>query len=292
MNDIIQIEKNILYLQFKSGKNARITIVPFSHFISIYRVNTTIFIFDGYKAISIDEFHNESVAKKIEKRIKRYIRNYLFKNRIKRILKVLLKYVVYPLIFILILSSLINVTKNNPVNSFSEDKEVINLKTSFNEQLAEALKIGAETNSIKISSGKEGVLYVFTDPLCPYCQKLQHELEKLANNYSIYLFPVTVISKNVIINEMSDIFCYPKNTHRSRWSDIMTNNTSYTSNTSNTSNTLPSCNNTIIQKNNIFFKKMEFTGTPTIINGNGILMSENIPNTAQAIKVWMKSYEK
>lgn len=290
MNDIIQIEKNILYLQFKSGKNARITIVPFSHFISIYRVNTTIFIYDGCKSNSIEEFHNESVAKKIEKRIKRSIRNYLFKNRIKRILKALLKYVVYPLIFILILSSLINLTKSNPVSSFSEDKEVINLKTSFNEQLAEALKIGAETNSIKISSGKEGVLYVFSDPLCPYCQKLQHELEKLANNYSIYLFPVTVISKNVIINEMSDIFCYPKNTHRSRWSDIMTNNTS--SYTSNTSNTLPSCNNTIIQKNNIFFKKMEFTGTPTIINGNGILMSEDIPNTAQAIKVWMKSYEK
>lgn len=290
MNDIIQIEKNILYLQFKSGKNARITIVPFSHFISIYRVNTTIFIFDGYKTISIDEFHNESVAKKIEKRIKRYIRNYLFKNRIKRILKALLKYVVYPLIFILILFSLINVTKNNPVNSFSEDKEVINLKTSFNEQLAEALKIGAETNSIKISSGKDGVLYIFSDPLCPYCQKLEYELEKLADGYTIYLFPVTVISKNTILNEISNIFCHPKNKHRSLWSDIITQK--YAFNTYNTSNTLPTCNTTIIQKNNTFFQKMEFAGTPTIINGNGFLLPEDVPNTAWAIKEWMKSYDK
>lgn len=67
-------------------------------------------------------------------------------------------------------------------------------------ELALAMADGAKSGkyAVQLSKGSKGTLYVFSDPSCPHCQDLEPELDKLAKDYTIYIFPVTVIGLSLI----------------------------------------------------------------------------------------------
>lgn len=64
------------------------------------------------------------------------------------------------------------------------------------------------TQAIKHVKGKgERTLYIFSDPDCPYCQKLEKELTKI-DNVTIYLFlyPISSLHPNAV-NIANQIWC-------------------------------------------------------------------------------------
>ena len=113
--------------------------------------------------------------------------------------------------------------------------------------------------SIKQVKGKgERVIYLFSDPDCPYCHKLEAELAKI-DNLTIYLFMFPLTSLHPEAERISrQVWCSKK--PYQTWTDYTLNKKQPTGK--------DSCTNPI-QDNIALAEKLEITGTPTLFLQDG-----------------------
>ena len=117
--------------------------------------------------------------------------------------------------------------------------------------------------AIKHVKGKgERVIYVFSDPDCPYCQHLEKELKNI-DNLTVYLFlyPITRLHPNA--ESISQQIWCSKNQYQA-WEDYLIDKKQPTSN--------KSCTNPI-EKNIALAKSLEVDGTPTFFLQDGTRIS-------------------
>jgi len=117
--------------------------------------------------------------------------------------------------------------------------------------------------AIKHVKGKgERVIYIFSDPDCPYCQRLEKELKNI-DNLTIYLFlyPITSLHPNAE-NIAQQIWC-SKNQYQV-WQDYLIDKKQPAP--------VKSCT-TPIAKNISLAKSLDIDGTPTIFLQDGSRIS-------------------
>lgn len=148
-------------------------------------------------------------------------------------------------------------------------------------ELAKAMADGVNAGkySVQLSKGSKGTLYVFSDPSCPHCQSLEPELAKLAKNYTIHIFPVTVIGGALVSQHVAKLLCAKQDARGALWKKLVAGNDLQGS----------PCveGSTAVAANDQIFRVMRFPGTPTIINAAGEQVPDSIPNTAEAIDQWI-----
>jgi thiol:disulfide interchange protein DsbC len=111
-------------------------------------------------------------------------------------------------------------------------------------------------------------LYVFSDPDCPFCKKLESELPELHNvTIHVFLYPLTSLHPNARTNAIA-VWC---SADRSKaWQDKMLRDV------------LPSaqdCPNPV-DRNVALGSKLGFAGTPTLIFPDGKVVSGVIPTAS------------
>lgn len=148
--------------------------------------------------------------------------------------------------------------------------------------LANALRDGVAANkySIQLSSGPKGDLFVFSDPLCQYCQRLETQLEKLTDDYTIHVFPVSVIGGDDSAKQLGPVLCSEANARADLWKQAI----------SSTREKQPApCEQAseVLAANNEFFRALLFEGTPVIINAQGHEFPSNQRATAENITQWI-----
>lgn len=128
-------------------------------------------------------------------------------------------------------------------------------------------------NAIKSVHGRgKRVMYVFSDPECPFCKRLEPELAKI-DNVTIYTFPFPIESLHPGTTEVSKrIWC---SKHQSdAWTQMLT------------TGTLPQdaktsdCKNPI-EANGRLGDSLGIRGTPTLIFSNGSI----VPGAAPAAEI-------
>ena len=100
-------------------------------------------------------------------------------------------------------------------------------------------------------------LVVFSDPNCPYCKKLEAELDKL-NDATIYTFIYPLKSQSIAVSKQ--VWCDPNQAYA--WKNLLQKNVQPKEKT---------CTNPI-DRNLELGKKLGIEGTPTLIFGNGLKM--------------------
>ncbi|AOA57514.1 DsbC family protein [Acinetobacter larvae] len=110
----------------------------------------------------------------------------------------------------------------------------------------------------QVKGNGQHILYVFTDPDCPYCKKLESELEKV-DNTTIYTFmmPITQLHPNAF-NISAQIWCDKK--PYQAWSNYMLKQQAPTAKTD--------CKHPI-QQNIDFAQQHKISGTPTFFLADG-----------------------
>ena len=110
----------------------------------------------------------------------------------------------------------------------------------------------------RVKGDGKRVLYVFSDPLCPFCRKLEGELARL-NNVSIYVFPYPIESKFPGSTAMAKtIWC--SSDRAKAWEDWMVNSVR--------PNARTDCANPVDEIDK-FATKLNIDTTPTIIFADG-----------------------
>lgn len=152
------------------------------------------------------------------------------------------------------------------------------------------LAIGAAPGggfSLQLSSGSKGTLYVFADPACPACQALEPQLATLGRNYTIHIFPVSVIGREASAKAGAQVLCQPKDAQAAAWTKVMSGDTSAPSVDGPESRECDS-GRAAIEQNNAFFRNAGFPGTPMILDENGYLLPETVPHSSHAIAAWLQ----
>ena len=100
-------------------------------------------------------------------------------------------------------------------------------------------------------------LFIFSDPNCPYCKKLEAELDKL-NDVTIYTLIYPLKSQSITVSKQ--VWCDPNQAYA--WKNLLQKNVQPKER---------SCANPI-ERNLELGKKLGIEGTPTLIFGNGLKM--------------------
>ena len=129
-------------------------------------------------------------------------------------------------------------------------------------------------DAIKTVRGKgERVLAVFSDPDCPYCKRLEAELDKLSN-ITLYTFPYPLEGLHPeAVDKSVAVWCAPDRARA--WSDLMK------------SGTVPAsrkCENPI-QRNIQLAQRLGIQGTPTMVSADGRMLPGAAPS--DRIEQWL-----
>lgn len=129
-------------------------------------------------------------------------------------------------------------------------------------------------DAIKIVRGKgERVLAVFSDPDCPYCKRLEAELDKLSN-VTLYTFPYPLEGLHPeAISKSIAVWCAPDRARA--WADLMK------------TGKVPAnrkCENPI-QRNIQLAQRLGIQGTPTMLSADGRTLPGAAPG--DRIEQWL-----
>lgn len=129
-------------------------------------------------------------------------------------------------------------------------------------------------DAIKTLRGKgERVLAVFSDPDCPYCKRLEAELDKL-DNFTLYIFPYPLEGLHPeAVDKAVAVWCAPDRVRA--WADLMK------------TGKVPAkrnCENPI-QRNIQLAQRLGINGTPTMLSADGRMLSGSVPG--DRIEQWL-----
>lgn len=146
------------------------------------------------------------------------------------------------------------------VGNLVDFKEKENLTAKQEQQLnkIDVAKLPLE-NAIKLVKGNgERTLYVFSDPDCPYCKKLEQALTGI-DNVTVYTFMYPLVSLHPNAERVAKQIWCSKNQYDA-WEDYMIH--------SRKPSATPNCKNPI-QQNIELGKALKVTGTPTLFLKDG-----------------------
>ncbi len=129
-------------------------------------------------------------------------------------------------------------------------------------------------DAIKTVHGKgERVLAVFSDPDCPYCKRLEAELDKL-DNVTLYIFPYPLEGLHPeAVDKAIAVWCAPDRARA--WADFMK------------TGKVPAkrnCENPI-QRNIQLAQRLGINGTPTMLSADGRMLPGAAPG--DRIEQWL-----
>ncbi len=89
------------------------------------------------------------------------------------------------------------------------------LRLTLPDKLRKAAERGLFT--VNYSAGHARTLYVFADPGCPNCQRLEASLNALADTFNVVVFPVAVIGKEKSVAAITPVLCLPPAQRKAAW---------------------------------------------------------------------------
>lgn len=86
-------------------------------------------------------------------------------------------------------------------------------------KIAVNLRKAAERKKFTVdySGGHDRTLYVFSDPSCPNCQRLEPALNALSDTFNVVVFPVSVIGKEKSVAAITPVLCLPPEQRKVDW---------------------------------------------------------------------------
>ncbi|WP_434523825.1 thioredoxin fold domain-containing protein [Photorhabdus asymbiotica] len=282
----ISVKDNILFLNIKGtvDKEKHVSVPVSSYIFSIEKNKSyDLFLISNDRKELIISFENEYNAIQAIERIRKKVRNYFL---LKKIIKII-NCVIYPVLIAGFILS-INGAITNASYMLAQTHQSITLgdETLSNPPVAEAkemlnsLKQAAATGkfTVRLSSGHEQTIYVYSDPLCPYCRKIEPKLEELSKHFNVEILPVSVIGRENSIQIIEQILSTPIENRVSIWK------TAIKGKPLEKSPKITSEAKKFAEANNIAFSMMELQGTPTIISDKGLEISQSLISDIPKLK--------
>ncbi|HGW4499631.1 DsbC family protein [Pseudomonas sp. NPDC077405] len=317
MNDRIKSGGGSILIHFgATGEAQRLTQLPLTGALSVWKTERAIFAsITGREedAIQIESFSSDQLAASAFTQFKSKLDAHFKRRAVSRVAKNIVKWAVLPAIAVFVALALnVAVTKGvqAPIPGaaatgappasvavsppYAQPQQLPSVppvmpdlpKEADPARVSKAIATGLQSGKYSIQRSPSGKtpLYVFSDPSCPYCQRLESELEKLESDYSIHIFPVSIIGGEASAKKVVPVLCGDSGEQPDLWAKATAG--------------LPvqgeacEAGEASLSANNQIFRGLEFLGTPTLINAKGEQLPLTVPMDASGIAQWLDSSSK
>jgi len=155
------------------------------------------------------------------------------------------------------------------------------------------LAAGHKIFTVEYSSGHARTLYVFADPECPNCQRLEPALEAAAKGFNVVVFPVAVIGRKRSIASIRPVLCLPPEQRKAAWSALFDigNGVMELGKPAIEGDVVPARNCDIAGEalgvNEVAYKKYLIPGTPWVIADDGRYVSQDVLQNPLKLQAFM-----
>ena len=305
--DIIRRFEQSLYIYFgASGNRGNICLLRMAG-LSLQQSGTTITArYDDCmtQEVLVEDFANEKMASSAFAQLQHSVIRYVTQRRFVSVVKAVVKWILGPFLLVMLVMMLnllttragsgvapsvlsgispplvaIPGTAGTPVPPGAPAPAPVASARELSRAMSDGVKSGKF--SVQLSKGSKGTLYVFSDPSCPHCQDLEPELKALASDYTIEIFPVSVIGGAVSAQRVSRLLCTRPEKRIEAWRSAVDGN--------DPASAVCDAGSAAVAANNQFFHVMRFVGTPTLINQAGEQLPDSVPLNAAGIRQWMST---
>lgn len=178
------------------------------------------------------------------------------------------------------------------------------LPASIRAGLPDKLRQAADRQlfTVQYSSGHARTLYVFADPECPNCQRLEPALNTAAGEYNVVVFPVAVIGKEKSIASVAPVLCLPPEQRKAAWDALFDK----TSDVMNLGKAKPVAKDAAKQDekpddcevarqalgvNEVAYQTYRIPGTPWVIADDGRYVPQSVLQDPALLYTFMQSAE-
>lgn len=74
--------------------------------------------------------------------------------------------------------------------------------------------------TVPLSSGHARTIYVFADPACPNCQRMERHFETAAGAVNVVIFPVTIEGREASLNALTPVMALPEAERPAAWNQL------------------------------------------------------------------------
>lgn len=92
------------------------------------------------------------------------------------------------------------------------------VRAELPEKLGKAAARGLFT--VPLSSGHARTLYVFADPACPNCRRMEHHLETASGLVNVVIFPVTIEGREASLKALTPVMARPEAERAAAWKQL------------------------------------------------------------------------
>lgn len=151
--------------------------------------------------------------------------------------------------------------------------------------------------TVDYSSGHARTLYVFADPECPNCQRLEPVLNAVSATYNVVVFPVAVIGQEKSIASVTPVLCLRSEQRKAAW-DALFDTTGDVLNLGKPS--VPAAQEDpahcdvagkALGVNEVAYQTYRIPGTPWVIADNGQHVSQDVLQDPTRLNALMQASE-
>ncbi|HGB0710624.1 TPA: DsbC family protein [Salmonella enterica subsp. enterica serovar Typhimurium] len=168
--------------------------------------------------------------------------------------------------------------------------------TAARKNLATVLKRNADRGmfTISLSSGHERTLYAFLDPRCPNCRALEPVLSRLATDFNIVVYPVSVIGGEASASHVAPLLCEKDPQKRAEgWHHLYSADDGMVT-PGHQKSTPPDeeclkAARAAINVNNVAFRQFGFPGTPWVLSDTGWHLPATLLQEPGKVSLFLKT---
>lgn len=168
----------------------------------------------------------------------------------------------------------------------------VSARASLPAKLGNAASRGMFT--IPLSSGHARTLYVFADPLCANCQRMERHFETAAGMVNVVIFPVTIEGRNASLQTLTPVMLLPEAERAAAWKQLFSADAGMPV-PGRTQDVAPAAGKEktelaqgAIGINEVAYRAYRLPGTPWTISDDGRYVPQAVLSSAAALEAFLK----
>lgn len=150
--------------------------------------------------------------------------------------------------------------------------------------------------TVTYSQGHARTLYVFADPACPNCQRLEPALKAAAESVNVVVFPVAVIGGDQSVDSISKVLCLPANQRAQAWDKLLDplNDVPKPGQAAQTVDAQPAIDGACesakqaLGVNEVAYQTYRIPGTPWVISDDGRHVPQSVVRDRGQLEAWLQ----
>ncbi|MEN4559513.1 conjugal transfer protein [Pantoea agglomerans] len=148
--------------------------------------------------------------------------------------------------------------------------------------------------TIPLSSGHARTLYVFADPLCANCQRMERHFETAAGMVNVVIFPVTIEGRNASLQTLTPVMLLPEAERAAAWKHLFSADAGMPV-PGRTQDTAPASDKEktelaqgAIGVNEVAYRAYRLPGTPWTISDDGRYVPQAVLSSPASLEAFLK----